>query len=342
MTKKIENNKNGRSSIITIILVLFILAIFALVIIKIADKREKSNPNKEYVSNLDEEDMMQYEYSKLDNSLNKMYAFAQVEDWIVAVIEKGKYVNIFQIDVNKDYDYCYNNACLYLLEKESGKITVVDLKNIGEVKEEINLEDNVKSFEIDKNTIYYISENKLIKYESGKKEDIISDITSNNLVLKNEYIYVVRNNDLIKLDMERNETKIADNVKEIYYYNYYERDRLIYDTNSDNINTFKNIYNYYTGDIVNSIKNNTYFVPYDALKYVYTTLDRKNLVLIGKSGITDILYKSNDQIKNVNLYKEGYVVLNENNGRNVVINLETNKEEESGNIINLYNIKYLK
>lgn len=338
-----ESNKKERSSIITIILVLVFLSILALTIISIINKQNNiKDKNKEYVSNLDEEDMMQYEYTKIDSRLNKMYAFAQLDNWVVAVLGIDKFVNLVQIDTNKEYDYCYNNACLYLLEKESGKITLVDLNKMGEIKAEINLEDNVKSFEIYKNSIYYISNNKLMKYENGKKEEILLDITSNNLVLKNDYIYIVKSNNLVKVDFNRNETKIADNVKEIYYYNYYERDRLIYDTNIDNINTFKNIYNYYTGSINNSVKNNTYFVPYGASKYIYTTLDKSNLVSIGKSGITDIIYSSYNQIENINFHKEGYIVLKEDNGKNIVINLETNKEEEHDNIINLYNIKYLK
>lgn len=338
-----ESNKKERSSIITIILVLVFLSILALTIISIINKQNNiKDKNKEYVSNLDEEDMMQYEYTKIDSRLNKMYAFAQLDNWVVAVLGIDKFVNLVQIDTNKEYDYCYNNACLYLLEKESGKITLVDLNKMGEIKAEINLEDNVQSFEIYKNSIYYISNNKLMKYENGKKEEILLDITSNNLVLKNDYIYIVKSNNLVKVDFNRNETKIADNVKEIYYYNYYERDRLIYDTNIDNINTFKNIYNYYTGSINNSVKNNTYFVPYGASKYIYTTLDKSNLVSIGKSGITDIIYSSYNQIENINFHKEGYIVLKEDNGKNIVINLETNKEEEHDNIINLYNIKYLK
>ena len=52
--------------------------------------------------------------------------------------------------------------------------------------------------------------------------------------------------------MEKNETLLDNDATEVYYYNYYERDRLIYDTTQDNENLFKNIYNFYTGDIINS------------------------------------------------------------------------------------------
>ena len=261
---------------------------------------------------------------------------------MLGVQGKDKYVNIIQIDENKDYDYLYFKSSLYLLEKEIGIITVVDLNNIGEIKETINIEDNVKSFEIYNNSIYYISnDNKLIKFENDEKKEILSNITANNFVIKKDYIYIVKDKKLIKLDMNNNETLISENVEELYYYNYYERDRLIYDTTSDSENIFKNIYNYYTGDVINSIRNNTYFLPYDAAEYIYTTTDNKNIVLIKRNGVNEYIYKSDSIIENVNLFKEGYIIAKEND-KNIVIDLDTNKEVENDNIINLYNIKYLK
>ena len=140
--------------------------------------------------------------------------------------------------------------------------------------------------------------------------------------------------------MEKNETLLDNDATEVYYYNYYERDRLIYDTTQDNENLFKNIYNFYTGDIINSIKNDTYFVPYSASNYIYTTLDNKNVIIIEKSGMNEYLYKSQSEIKSINLYKEGYISI-KNDEKETIISLETYKEIED-NINDLYNIKYLK
>jgi hypothetical protein len=340
-----NNSRKGlkrRSSIITIIIVVLLIALLAFSIIKILEKNSnKENQNKVYITNLDEEDMMQYEYSKIDKSLDGMYALGIVNENLVAVQSKDKYTTIVQIDPQKEYDYVYNSAKLYLLEKESGTITIIDLNNLGNVIDTIELEDNVKAFEVYNDCIYYIANDKLIKYENKEKEEILSEITSDNFVIKKDYIYIVKNGELLKIDMDKNEEVIANNVIKLYYYNYYERDRLIYDTSSDSENVFKNIYNYYTGEITNSIKNNTDFIPFDASEYIYTTQDRKNLILIKKSGDSEYLYKSKNEINNINLFKEGYVIFEEDD-KNIVIDLDTSDEIEDDNIINLHNIKYLK
>lgn len=343
MENNLRKGIKKRSSIITIGIVLILIIFMAIVVINIleSNKEKVEKESKRYVSNLDEEDKMQYEYSKINKELDGMYAFAIHDNYVVGVKGKDKFVNIIEIDSQKDYDYLYFKSSLYLLEKESGIITVVDLNNIGEIKDTINIGENIESFEIYYNAIYYISNNKLIKYEDNENNEILSNVTSNNFVIKNDYIYIVKDKKLMKIDMNNNETLISENVEELYYYNYYERDRLIYDTTSDLENIFKNIYNYYTGDIINSIRNNTYFLPYDAAEYIYTTTDNKNIVLIKKNGVNEYLYKSDSNIENINLFKEGYVVAKEND-KNIVIDLDTDKEVEDDNIINLYNIKYLK
>lgn len=342
MEIKSRKGLNRRSSIITIIIVILLIAFIAFFIIKILDKVEnEDNTPKKYISNLDEEDMMQYEYSKIDESLSGMYAFAILDDYIVAVKGKDEIVNIIQIDSDKEYDYKYNDKKLYLLEKDSGKINIVDLVNLGNIEDIIELGENINSFEIYNNNILYISNGRLLKYENGNIEEILTQVSSNNFVIKNDDIYIVKDNNLIKMDMNKNETIIDSNVKEIYYYNYYERDRLIYSTTLDNENVFKKVYNYYTGEIISSIKNDTYFVPYGASEYIYTTADNKNVVLIEKSGMNEYLYKSNSKIENIGLYKEGYIIIKDSDNE-TVIDLNTDDEVECDNIINLYGIKYLK
>lgn len=343
MENNLRKGIKKRSSIITIIVILAIISCTAFAVINILEnsKEKTEKENKKYVTNLDEEDKMQYEYSKINEELNEMYAFAIVDDYIVGVQSKEKYTNIIQIDPQKEYDYLYYNSSLYLLEKEQGIITIVDLNDIGEIKDTINLECSIDSFEIYEDKIYFISDNKLIKYANEERSEVISNITSRNFVIKNDNIYIVKDNNLIRVDMDNNENVISNNVTEIYYYNYYERDRLIYETTSDSQNIFKNIYNYYTGETMNSIRNNTYFVPYDAAEYIYTTTDNKNIVIIKSNGVNEYIYKSEESIENINLFKEGYIISNIND-KNIVIDLDTNKEVEDDNIIRLYNIKYLK
>lgn len=342
MSNKKENTRK-RSSIITIFLVvalLFAVAVFLICILNNIKNDEKKD-KEQYISNLYEEDLMQYEYEKIDNKLKGMYAFGIYDNYLVGVISKDNFVNIVEIDPNKQYDYKYKDTNLYLLDKETGNISVIDLKNLGNVINTIELSDTVKSFSLYNDSIYYISNNKLIKFENMEKSEILTDVTSDDFVIKNDNIYIVRSNQLLKLDMQGNETVIDDNVLSINYYDYYEKDKLVYTTSSDSENFFKKIYNFYTGEITNSIKNNTYFVPYGANQYIYTNSDNSSILLIKNSDINKYLYKFDEKINNINLFKEGYLVVSTKN-KNILIDIDTEKEINTDNIINLYDIKYIK
>lgn len=342
MSNKKENTRK-RSSIITIFLVvalLFAVTVFLICILNNIKNDEKKD-KEQYISNLYEEDLMQYEYEKIDNKLKGMYAFGIYDNYLVGVISKDNFVNIVEIDSNKQYDYKYKDTNLYLLDKETGNISVIDLKNLGNVINTIELSDTVKSFSLYNDSIYYISNNKLIKFENMEKSEILTDVTSDDFVIKNDNIYIVRSNQLLKLDMQGNETVIDDNVLSINYYDYYEKDKLVYTTSSDSENFFKKIYNFYTGEITNSIKNNTYFVPYGANQYIYTNSDNSSILLIKNSDINKYLYKFDEEINNINLFKEGYLVVSTEN-KNILIDIDTEKEINTDNIINLYDIKYIK
>lgn len=342
MSNKKENTRK-RSSIITIFLVvalLFAVTVFLICILNNIKNDEKKD-KEQYISNLYEEDLMQYEYEKIDNKLKGMYAFGIYDNYLVGVISKDNFVNIVEIDPNKQYDYKYKDTNLYLLDKETGNISVIDLKNLGNVINTIELSDTVKSFSLYNDSIYYISNNKLIKFENMEKSEILTDVTSDDFVIKNDNIYIVRSNQLLKLDMQGNETVIDDNVLSINYYDYYEKDKLVYTTSSDSENFFKKIYNFYTGEITNSIKNNTYFVPYGANQYIYTNSDNSSILLIKNSDINKYLYKFDEEINNINLFKEGYLVVSTEN-KNILIDIDTEKEINTDNIINLYDIKYIK
>ena len=342
MSNKKENTRK-RSSIITIFLVvalLFAVTVFLICILNNIKNDEKKD-KEQYISNLYEEDLMQYEYEKIDNKLKGMYAFGIYDNYLVGVISKDNFVNIVEIDPNKQYDYKYKDTNLYLLDKETGNISVIDLKNLGNVINTIELSDTVKSFSLYNDSIYYISNNKLIKFENMEKSEILTDVTSDDFVIKNDNIYIVRSNQLLKLDMQGNETVIDDNVLSINYYDYYEKDKLVYTTSSDSENFFKKIYNFYTGEITNSIKNNTYFVPYGANQYIYTNSDNSSILLIKNSDINKYLYKFDEEINNINLFKEGYLVVSTKN-KNILIDIDTEKEINTDNIINLYDIKYIK
>ena len=342
MSNKKENTRK-RSSIITIFLVvalLFAVAVFLICILNNIKNDEKKD-KEQYISNLYEEDLMQYEYEKIDNKLKGMYAFGIYDNYLVGVISKDNFVNIVEIDPNKQYDYKYKDTNLYLLDKETGNISVIDLKNLGNVINTIELSDTVKSFSLYNDSIYYISNNKLIKFENMEKSEILTDVTSDDFVIKNDNIYIVRSNQLLKLDMQGNETVIDDNVLSINYYDYYEKDKLVYTTSSDSENFFKKIYNFYTGEITNSIKNNTYFVPYGANQYIYTNSDNSSILVIKNSDINKYLYKFDEEINNINLFKEGYLVVSTEN-KNILIDIDTEKEINTDNIINLYDIKYIK
>lgn len=342
MSNKKENTRK-RSSIITIFLVVALLFAVAVFLICISNniKNDEKKDKEQYISNLYEEDLMQYEYEKIDNKLKGMYAFGIYDNYLVGVISKDNFVNIVEIDPNKQYDYKYKDTNLYLLDKETGNISVIDLKNLGNVINTIELSDTVKSFSLYNDSIYYISNNKLIKFENMEKSEILTDVTSDDFVIKNDNIYIVRSNQLLKLDMQENETVIDDNVLSINYYDYYEKDKLVYTTSSDSENFFKKIYNFYTGEITNSIKNNTYFVPYGANQYIYTNSDNSSILLIKNSDINKYLYKFDEEINNINLFKEGYLVVSTEN-KNILIDIDTEKEINTDNIINLYDIKYIK
>lgn len=332
-----------RSSIITIIIVILLLGIIAISVISLLNHISENNEIEEeqYISNLYEEDLMQYEYDKIDDSLDGMYSFAISNNYLVGVISKEKIVNIVPIDPQKQYDYVYNDAKVYLLEKESGIINIIDLKEIGKIINTVELNDSIESFNIYDNTIYYIANNKLIKYDNATKEEILDNITSKNFVIKNDNIFIVKNNNLIKLDKELNETVIAENVLEIDYYNYYERDRLVFTTSIDNENIFKNVYNFYTENITQFVKNNTFFVPYSSDKYIYTNFDNTSVILIKNADINKYLSSFDKKIEKINLFKEGYLVI-VTEDKITTFDLETEKEVQSDNIISLDNIKYIK
>ena len=332
-----------RSSIITIIIVILLLGIIAISVISLLNHISENNEIEEeqYISNLYEEDLMQYEYDKIDDSLDGMYSFAISNNHLVGVISKEKIVNIVPIDPQKQYDYVYNDAKVYLLEKESGIINIIDLKEIGKIINTVELNDSIESFNIYDNTIYYIANNKLIKYDNATKEEILDNITSKNFVIKNDNIFIVKNNNLIKLDKELNETVIAENVLEIDYYNYYERDRLVFTTSIDNENIFKNVYNFYTENITQFVKNNTFFVPYSSDKYIYTNFDNTSVILIKNADINKYLSSFDKKIEKINLFKEGYLVI-VTEYKITTFDLETEKEVQSDNIISLDNIKYIK
>ena len=65
---------------------------------------------------------------------------------------------------------------------------------------------------------------------------------------------------------------------------------MIFDVQYDAENIFRNVYNFYTGEIDNSVKNNTYFIPYSASEYIYLTNDRKSIMKINKSGSSKYIY----------------------------------------------------
>lgn len=339
-----RKNKKGRSSIITIFLVIIMILVVALATIKILNRnQEEEKDDKEYISHLDEEDLMIYEYDKIDSSLRGLYAFAIKNEYVVGVCSNNNLVNIYNINEQKEYDYSYLNGNLYLLDKELGQIDVISLKNIGEVIDTINLNEKVESFQvIDSNTIYYISNSSLKKIENSNILELYDNITCNKFVVKNDEIFIVKDRKLLKLKNDE-EKIIADDVENIEYFKYYERDRLLYDTSSDGENIFKNIYNYYNGQCINSIKNNTYFIPYDEFKYIYITNDRKNIVRINDSGSNEYIYKveNDNQIEDIVFYKEGYIEFRVGS-EILTLELDTKTISISDNITCLNNIKFIK
>lgn len=345
MSKK--NQKRERKSIITILIVIILIIILAAItngIVKNNSEKTEDIENKTYYTHLDEEDMMQYEYKKINAELNGIFAFAISENNLVAVKGKDEIINIMQIDAQKEYDYLYYKTKLYLLDKATGSISIIPLNingNAYNVESTINLNTNVQSFEIYNGDIFYISNNKLLKYSNGNVEEWGENITSNNLVVKLDNIYVSKNNNLVKIDMEKNETTIAEYVNDIYYYNYYERNKLIYDTRIDGENNFKNVYNFYSGEITNSIKNNTYFIPYKSSNYIYLTNNKKQVMMINKSGSGEYIFKSNEAIENISFLKEGYLLV-QTGSKNILLDVDIENEELIEIENKITNIKYLK
>ena len=341
-----DNIKRKRKSIITImlvVLILFLLAILTQIIIsKLIVKNGKENEDEKYVTHLDEEDLMVGEYKYLNKKLDNLYAFGIVDNYIVGVKGIQDIEKIIEIDSNKEYDYLYYKRKLYLLNKIDGIIDIVALD-----KEEYNIEDtillntNVDSFEVYNNIVFYISNNKLYKYENGTQEEINSNLTSKKLILKNEELFFVKENNLIKMDFEKNEDIILKNVNDINYYNYYERNKLIIDTQEDEDNVFKKVYNFYTGEIYNSIKNNVYLIPFNSSDYIYVTNDCENIMSINKSGNSKYILDSDSKINQVVFLKEKYLLVEREND-NILINLSSNEIEKNDNVMMINNIRYLK
>ncbi len=340
MKQEVKN----RSSIITIILVVLMFIILAFLTVKIVEfyNNMPNDTDKQlYYSHLDEEDMMINEYENINEELNGIYAFGIYNSSIVAIKGNQDFIKIIDIDPSKQYDYLYNNTKMYLLEKDSGSIFIVPLNSEYSVESQINLNCKVDSFEVYNGDIYYISNERLYKYSNGNVEELVSDITSKNFIIKNEMIYISKDDVLTKIDMQRNETMIQEYVKELYYYNYYERNKLVYDVQIDNVNTFRGVYNFYTNEIINSIKNDTYFIPYASSNYIYLNNEKDKVMMINKSGSSSILYSSNSRIDNISFLKDGYLLIEEN-GKPIILNIENELVEDNGDIKKIENIKYIK
>lgn len=338
--------KKGRSSIITIIIVLIIIGLVAYGIIRYIEKNSKTEevvePAYEY-TNFQEEDFMQYEYSKMDKSLEGMYALAIEQDYIVGVKSYNDTVKLFQIDPEKEYSYAYYDAKLYIVQNDTGTLNILDLNTLELSQEEIVLKPNIIEIAVSNNGLYFISENSYNKYTNDEVEEIYNNVTSNEFVIKGDNLYICLDKIFYKIDEEGNKTKIDQNVENIYYNNFYERDKIIYDKLIDDEATSKNLYNIYTENTYSSIRNNTYFVAYDANKYIYTTQDNTKVVLLKENNTNKYLYKckTEEQINDVTLFKEGYIIVSTNR-RNAVIDLDAMNELISDNIIYLQKIKYLK
>lgn len=339
-----RRNKKGRSSIITIFLVLLVIALAAFITIKVLSKEiEEEDTNKEYISHLDEEDFMIYEYDNIYSSLNGLYAFAIKDDYIVGLCLENNLVDLYKIDAQKEYDYSYFKGNLYLLDKELGQISVISLKDIGNIVDTISLNERVESFQVVDDGIYYIANNILKKIENSNIVELYSNITCNKFVVKNDEIFIVKDKKLLNIK-DKEEKTVAEDVENIEYYSYYERDRLIYDTSNDGENIFKNIYNYYNGQSISSIKNNTYFIPYDEFKYVYVTNDRKNIVRINDSGSNEYIYKVEDEdkiIDNIVFYKGGNIEFKVGD-KIMTLDLNSKTTSITDNITCLNNIKFIK
>lgn len=340
MKQEVKN----RSSIITIILVIFIFIILAFLTIKFIELYNsipKNTKEQLYFSNLDEEEMMKYEYKNINEELNGIYAFGVCDSSIVAIKGNQDFIKIVDIDSSKQYDYLYYNTKMYLLEKDSGIISIIPLNSEYNVENQIRLNCKVDCFEVYNEDIYYISNDKLFRYNNGNVKEFIDNITSKNFIIKNDIIYLSKGNVLTQIDMQKNETAIQEHVKEIYYYNYYERNKLIYDVQIDDINNFKGVYNFYTKEITNSIRNNTYFIPYNSSNYIYLTNEKDKVMMINRSGSSSILYSFTSKIDNINFLKDGYLLFSEGDSISI-LNIEDKSIENSQDLKKIDNIKYIK
>lgn len=339
-----EQIVKGRKSIITIILVIFVFIILAFLTIKILNfyrnTKQESN-EKLYYSHLDEEDKMKEEYKYLNTELNGVYAFGICNSNVVAIKGIYEYINITNIDESKEYDYLYYNRKLYLLEKDTGTISIIPLDREYNIESKINLNCAVDSFEVYDEDVYYISNSILFKYTDNNIEEICNNVTSKKFIIKNDMIYLSKNNTLVQIDMQKKETSIQNNVKEIYYYNYYERNKLVYDVQIDDENNFKGVYNFYTKEITNSVKNDVYFIPYNSSNYIYLTNEKDKLMLINKAGSGNILYNSESYIDNISFLKDKYLQINEEDSLKI-INIESKKIESSNDFKMIKNIRYIK
>ena len=336
--------KKGRSSIITIIIVLAIIALMAYGVIRYIEKHKKEEseegPAYEY-TNFQEEDFMQYEYEKIDSSLSGIYALAIENDYIVGVKAYNKTVNIYQINPELNYDYAYSNGLLYIVQIDTGAMTIFNLKTLSVEQDEIALKPNIEEIEVENNEVFFISQNEYYKYDGKDIELIYDNVSSSNFVIKADNTYICLDKVFYKIDKDGNMNKIDENVENIYYYDYYERDKIVYDKLIDEQATSKNIYNIYNENISNSIRNNTYFVVYGANEYIYTTQD-DDVVLIKENGTNKYLYKSKEEnINNISLFKDGYIIISTTKGE-TIIDLSSMNKLISDNIINLQKIKYLK
>ena len=336
--------KKGRSSIITIIIVLAIIALMAYGVIRYIEKHKKEEseegPAYEY-TNFQEEDFMQYEYEKIDSSLSGIYALAIENDYIVGVKAYNKTVNIYPINPELNYDYAYSNGLLYIVQIDTGVMTIFNLKTLSVEQYEIALKPNIEEIEVENNEVFFISQNEYYKYDGKDIELIYDNVSSSNFVIKADNTYICLDKVFYKIDKDGNMNKIDENVENIYYYDYYERDKIVYDKLIDEQATSKNIYNIYNENISNSIRNNTYFVVYGANEYIYTTQD-DDVVLIKENGTNKYLYKSKEEnINNISLFKDGYIIISTTKGE-TIIDLSSMNKLISDNIINLQKIKYLK
>ncbi len=339
-----ERKVKERSSIITIILVIFIFIVLTFLTVKILNfysNTQKNSDEELYYSHLDEEDKMKEEYEYLNDELNGIYAFGISDSNVVAIKGTDEYINITSIDDSKEYDYLYYNRKLYLLEKDTGTISVIPLDREYNIESQINLACIVDSFEVYNEDVYYISNGILFKYTDNNIEEICNNVTSKKIIIKNDMIYLSKNNTLVQIDMQKNETNIQDNVKEIYYYDYYERNKLVYDVQIDDENNFKGVYNFYTKEITNSIKNDVYFIPYNSSNYIYLTNEKDKVMLINKAGSSNILYSSESYIDNISFLKDKYLQINEEDSLKI-INIENKEIRSSDNPEMIKNIRYIK